>query len=84
MSLPSGVGDVPTPNVRPDVWDQLESYMICMLLACRLKIILSSNLKLIISFLVLPLVFLSSFNIRSAKQDDNYGASNIVLPCPGS
>jgi hypothetical protein len=22
--------------------------------------------------------------IRSAKQDDNYGASNIVLPCPGS
>jgi hypothetical protein len=23
-------------------------------------------------------------NIRSAKQDDSYGASNIVLPCPGS
>jgi hypothetical protein len=23
-------------------------------------------------------------NIRSAKQDDNYGASNIILPCPGS
>jgi hypothetical protein len=22
--------------------------------------------------------------IRSAKQDDNYGASNIVLPCPDS
>jgi hypothetical protein len=22
--------------------------------------------------------------IRSVKQDDNYGASNIVLPCPGS
>jgi hypothetical protein len=22
--------------------------------------------------------------IRSAKQDDNYGASNIALPCPGS
>jgi hypothetical protein len=22
--------------------------------------------------------------IRSAKQDDNYGAPNIVLPCPGS
>ena len=22
--------------------------------------------------------------IRSAKQDDNYGASNIVLPCSGS
>jgi hypothetical protein len=23
-------------------------------------------------------------NIRSAKQDDIYGASNIILPCPGS
>jgi hypothetical protein len=23
-------------------------------------------------------------NIRSAKRDNNYGASNIVLPCPGS
>jgi hypothetical protein len=22
--------------------------------------------------------------IRSAKEDDNYGASNIVLPCPHS
>jgi hypothetical protein len=22
--------------------------------------------------------------IRRAKQDDNYGASNILLPCPGS
>ncbi len=22
--------------------------------------------------------------IRSAKQDDIYGASNIILPCPGS
>jgi hypothetical protein len=22
--------------------------------------------------------------IRSGKQDDFYGASNIVLPCPGS
>ncbi len=22
--------------------------------------------------------------IRSAKQEDFYGASNIVLPCPGS
>ncbi len=23
-------------------------------------------------------------SIRSAKQDDNYGALNIILPCPGS
>ncbi len=28
--------------------------------------------------------FRSLWGIRSAKQDDNYGASNIVLPCPGS
>jgi hypothetical protein len=26
----------------------------------------------------------SLINIRNAKQDDNYGASNIDLPCPGS
>jgi hypothetical protein len=28
-------------------------------------------------------VGLDARSIRSAKQDDNYGASNIVLPCPG-
>jgi hypothetical protein len=65
MLLPSGVGDVPTPNVRLDVWDHVESYMISMLLVCRLKIILSSNLKLIISFRVLPLVLLLSFKLLS-------------------
>ncbi len=58
MLLSSGIGNVPTPNVRSDVWDCVESYTICMLLACRLKIISSANLKLIISFLVLPLVLL--------------------------
>jgi hypothetical protein len=26
----------------------------------------------------------SSRAIRSAKQDDIYGASNIILPCPGN
>jgi hypothetical protein len=36
-----------------------------MLLPCRLKIIPSSNLKLIISFLVLPLVLLHSFKLLS-------------------
>jgi hypothetical protein len=55
----SGVGDVPTPNVRSDIWDHVESYAICMLLACRLKIIPTSNLKLIISFLVLLILVLS-------------------------
>jgi hypothetical protein len=48
----SGVGNVPTLNVRSDVWDLVESYTIRMLLACRLKITFTSNLKLIISFLV--------------------------------
>ena len=34
----------------------------------------------------LPLPFFLALNssIRSAKGDDNYGASNILLPCPGS
>jgi hypothetical protein len=58
MLLPFGIGDVPTPNVRLDVWDHVGSYTICMLLVCRLKIISSPNLKLIISFLALPLVLL--------------------------
>jgi hypothetical protein len=61
MLLPSGVGEVPTPNVCLDAWDCVESYMIHMLLTCRLKINLSSNLRLIISWLGLPLVLLSSF-----------------------
>ncbi len=29
-------------------------------------------------------IHLSGQYIRSAKRDDNYGASNILLPCPGS
>jgi hypothetical protein len=36
--LLSGVGYVPTLNVHSDVWDCVESYMIHMLLARRLKI----------------------------------------------
>jgi hypothetical protein len=44
----SGVGNVPTPKVRSDVWDRVESYTICMLLTCRLKIIPTSNLELIV------------------------------------
>jgi hypothetical protein len=61
MLVPSGIGNVPTLNVRLDVWDHVESYTIRMLLACRLKIISSPNLKLIISFLVLPLVLLHHY-----------------------
>jgi hypothetical protein len=58
MLLPSGVGNVLTLNVCSDVWDCVGSYTIRMLLVCSLKIISSPNLKLIISFLVLPLVLL--------------------------
>jgi hypothetical protein len=65
MLLPSCVGNVPTPNVCSDVWDCVESYMIPMLLAWRLKIISSPNLKLIISFLVLPLILLHHYQSLS-------------------
>ncbi len=50
--LLSGVGYVPTPNVRLDIWDHVESYAIRMFLAHRLKLIPQFSLKLIISFLV--------------------------------
>ncbi len=63
--LPSRVGNLPTPNVRSDVWDYVESYTICILLVCRLKIISSPNLKLMISFLVLPLVLLCQHKLLS-------------------
>ncbi len=43
---------VPTPNVCLIVRDPVEFYVIHMFLACRLKITFTSNLKLIISFLV--------------------------------
>jgi hypothetical protein len=65
MLLPSGVSNVPTPNVRSNVWDHVESYTICMLLAYRLKIISSPNLQLIISFLALPLVLLCHYQSLS-------------------
>ncbi len=59
-----GVGNVLTPNVHSDIWDCVEPYMICMLLARRLKIIPISNLKLIISFLVL-LILVDSISMCS-------------------
>jgi hypothetical protein len=65
MLLPSGVGNMPTPNVRLDVWDCVESYTMHMLLACRLKIISSPNLKLINSFLVLHIVLLCHYQSLS-------------------
>ena len=61
----SCIGNVPPPNVRSDEWDRVEFYAICMLLARRLMIIPTSNLKLIISFLVLHIVLLSLFKLLS-------------------
>ncbi len=54
---------VPTPNVHSNIWDCVESYAIHMLLACRLKITLASNLKLIISFLVLHILLPLSLQV---------------------
>ncbi len=34
--------------------------------------------------LLFSTIVLGRASIRSAKQDDIYGASNILLPCPGS
>jgi hypothetical protein len=48
----SCIGHVPTPNAHLDIWDHVESYVICMLLACRLKITFTLSLKLMNSFLV--------------------------------
>ncbi len=68
--LLSGIGYVPTPNVHSDVWDQVESYTIYMLLACRLEITFTFSLKLIISFLVqlqhllLPSLIVTSSQVR--------------------
>jgi hypothetical protein len=59
----SDIGEVPTLNVHLDAWDRVESYTIRMLLVCRLKIIPTSNLKFIISFLVLHTVLLSFIQV---------------------
>ncbi len=48
--LLSCVGHVPMPDVRSDVCDCVETYAVHMPLACRLKITLKLNLKLIINF----------------------------------
>jgi hypothetical protein len=58
----SGVGNVPTLNMRSDIWDCVESYGIHMLLARRLKIIPT---KLIISFLVLHILLHSLVKLLS-------------------
>jgi hypothetical protein len=68
--LLSDIGYVPTPNVYLGVWDCVESYTICMLLACRPKITFTFSLKLIISFLIqiqhllLPSLIVTSSQVR--------------------
>ncbi len=61
----SDVGNVPTLNVRSGIWDRVESYAMHMVLTRRLKIIPTSNLKLIISSLVLLILVLSLFKLLS-------------------
>ena len=73
-----GIGNVPTPSVRPDIWDHVESYRILMLLVCRLKIIPTSNLKLITSFLVLHIVLLSLFKSLSLVASTRHAALNLT------
>jgi hypothetical protein len=66
--LLSDVGYVPTLNVHSDEWDRVESYTICMLLACRLKITFTFSLKLIISILVQPQHLLLPSRIITSSQ----------------
>ncbi len=77
----SGIGNVPSPNVRPDIWDCVESYAIHMLLTRRLKIIPTSNLKLIISFLVLHILLLPFIKLLSVVASKQYAhlTSRTVL-----
>jgi hypothetical protein len=74
----SGIGGMPTPNVSLDVWNHVESYTILMLLVCRLKIIPTSNLKLIISFLVLLILVLLLFKSLSFAASTRHAALNLA------
>ncbi len=62
---------VSTSNTHSEIWDGVESYAIHMFLACRLKITFTSNLKLIISFLVqlqhllFPSLIVTSSQVRA-------------------
>jgi hypothetical protein len=69
---------MPTPNVCSDIWDCVESYAIHMFLTCRLKITFTSNLKLIISFLVLLILVLSLFKLSSLVASTRHAAVNLV------
>jgi hypothetical protein len=70
---------VPTPNERSDIWDCVESYGIHMFLACRLKITFTSNLKLIISFLVLHIVLLLLFKLLSLVASTRHALLTLLV-----
>jgi hypothetical protein len=68
---------VPTPKIRLDVWDCVESFGIPMFLACRLKITYTSNPKLIISVLI-PILLLPSFKLLSLVASTRHAALNLA------
>jgi hypothetical protein len=68
---------VPTPKICSDVWDRVESYAIHMFLARRLKITFTSNLKLIISFLVLHIGLLSLFKSLILVASTRHAVLNL-------
>ncbi len=69
---------MPTLKIRSDIWDCVESYMIHMFLACRLMITFTSNLKLIIFFLVLLILVLSLFKSSSLVASTRHTALNLA------
>jgi hypothetical protein len=60
------------------IWDCVESYVIHMFLARRLEITFTSNLKLIISFLVLHIVLLSLFKLSILVASSRHAALNLA------
>jgi hypothetical protein len=79
--LLSDVGYVPTPNVHSDVWDHVESYIIYMLLTCKLEITFTFSLKLIISIFgtVTTVSFTFSNSHFFSGQSQHAFSSLIVL-----
>ncbi len=69
---------MPTPKIHLDTWDHVESYAIHMFLARRPKITFTSNLKLIISFLVLLILVLSLFKSLSLVASTRHAALNLA------
>ncbi len=69
---------VPTPKIRSDVWDCVESYAIPMFLARRLKITFTSNSKLKILLCDILILVLSSFKSLSLVASTRRAALNLT------